>query len=503
MKFNILYFYVVAILGDLYYMIEGRYLAVQERLFEDLLKNYRKNWRPVHDQECALPITFNLQLVKILDVNAKLQRMSVLSTVYQEWQDEYLRWNSSQYSGFTSINISPSKIWVPDLQLYNEVENKDHKKTGISTKVIVYSNGTCRWSYPLFIHVMCSIDVSYFPLDLQKCFLMLGSMTYTKHEIIITQPRKRHITPSYKNEEWTIYESSIKAREFWDEKRENSYSVVEISLSMERGSLYFITEMLIPCFLIACLTILGFFLPPASGERISLCMLILLAMTFFQQLTMKIIPLQDFPIISQYFSIMTVEIGFTLVMTSLTLNFHYHSPSKMPDIMKKIIINCLGKVTRVTPSTNKEKKTSGIQSRRVSKQCEKDSHNVSNHDETKSDEELRHSRLQIKTQQTDSKDLSTEWLKVRKMDENTSTQNQSNFAARTANTDINHCTKDEEQQNKIIKEQSDLREDWVLASRIIDNFCMYTAGIVGILTMIVVFSRAPRFWRNRSDVIEQ
>lgn len=140
---------------------------------------------------------------------------------------------------------------------FNRVENKDHKKTGISTKVIVYSNGTCRWSYPLFIHVMCSIDVSYFPLDLQKCFLMLGSMTYTKHEIIITQPRKRHITPSYKNEEWTIYESSIKTREFWDEKRENSYSVVEISLSMERGSLYFITEMLIPCFLIACLTILG------------------------------------------------------------------------------------------------------------------------------------------------------------------------------------------------------------------------------------------------------
>lgn len=420
-------------------------------------------------------------------------------------------------------------------------------------------------------------------------------MTYTKHEIIITQPRKRHVTPSYKNEEWTIYESSIKTREFWDEKRENSYSVVEISLSMERGSLYFITEMLIPCFLIACLTILGnhpvfnlkrqakilcyfiskkhpgstipseicvfvctskqrkanvstyiskykyeliilflrsflketdgvkekftivdsyclqsflfcylgFFLPPASGERISLCMLILLAMTFFQQLTMKIIPLQDFPIISQYFSIMTVEIGFTLVITSLTVNFYYHSPSKMPDVMKKIIINCLGKVTRVTPNTNKEKKTSGIQSRRVSKQCEKDSYNVSNHDETKSDEELRHSRLQIKTQETDSKYLSTELLKVRKMDKNTSTQNKSIFADRTANTDINHCTKGEEEQNKIIKEQSDLREDWVLASRIIDNFCMYTAGIVGILTMIVVFSRAPRFWRNRSDVIEQ
>lgn len=171
--------------------------------------------------------------------------------------------------------------------------------------------------------------------------------------------------------------------------------------------------------------------------------------------------------------------------------------------MKKIIINCLGKVTRVTPNTNKEKKTSGIQSRRVSKQCEKDSYNVSNHDETKSDEELRHSRLQIKTQETDSKYLSTELLKVRKMDKNTSTQNKPIFADRTANTDINHCTKGEEEQNKIIKEQSDLREDWVLASRIIDNFCMYTAGIVGILTMIVVFSRAPRFGRNRSDVIEQ
>jgi hypothetical protein len=139
------------------------------------------------------------------------------------------------------------------------IENKDHKKIGITTHIIVYSNGTCRWTYPLFLHAMCSIDVSFFPLDLQKCSLRFGSISYPSSEVHITQPRLPHVIPAYKNEEWMVYETSIKTENIWDEKRMNNFSVVEITLSMERDFLYFSVEMLIPCFLISCLTILGKF----------------------------------------------------------------------------------------------------------------------------------------------------------------------------------------------------------------------------------------------------
>ena len=139
------------------------------------------------------------------------------------------------------------------------IENKDHKNTGIKTRVIVNSNGLCRWKYPLFLHVMCSIDVSYFPLDLQECSLRFRSVLYPSSELQISQPKVLHVIPSFQNNEWMIYDTSMKTEEVWDEKTLNNYSIVEISLSMERDYLYFFIEMLMPCFLISCLTILGKF----------------------------------------------------------------------------------------------------------------------------------------------------------------------------------------------------------------------------------------------------
>lgn len=142
------------------------------------------------------------------------------------------------------------------------MENKDHKKTDITTNVLVSPNGTCRWSVPSFIHSMCAIDVSFFPLDLQQCSLRFGSLTYNADEVQIEQgklvyPSKNMI----KNGEWFLYNVSITTDTVWDHIRRNNFTVVEVTLKMERDSAYYVIEMLIPCLLISCLTILGMNIP--------------------------------------------------------------------------------------------------------------------------------------------------------------------------------------------------------------------------------------------------
>uniref|UniRef100_T1GZB5 Neurotransmitter-gated ion-channel ligand-binding domain-containing protein n=1 Tax=Megaselia scalaris TaxID=36166 RepID=T1GZB5_MEGSC len=46
------------------------------------------------------------------------------------------------------------------------------------TKAYVYSNGIVRWQPPAVYKSSCSIDVEYFPYDVQTCILKLGSWTY-------------------------------------------------------------------------------------------------------------------------------------------------------------------------------------------------------------------------------------------------------------------------------------------------------------------------------------
>lgn len=46
------------------------------------------------------------------------------------------------------------------------------------TKATVYHNGLVIWQPPAVYKSSCSIDVEYFPYDVQTCPLKLGSWTY-------------------------------------------------------------------------------------------------------------------------------------------------------------------------------------------------------------------------------------------------------------------------------------------------------------------------------------
>lgn len=70
----------------------------------------------------------------------------------------------------------------------------------------------------------------------------------------------------------------------------NPYSEVLLTLNLQRHSRYYIINLVFPCALIACMVFFTFVLPPECGERVSLCITILMAMTIFQELTSEKLP---------------------------------------------------------------------------------------------------------------------------------------------------------------------------------------------------------------------
>lgn len=43
-----------------------------------------------------------------------------LGFLFQEWDDEFLKWDPLQFSNITKIRIPCHKIWLPDIVLYNK-----------------------------------------------------------------------------------------------------------------------------------------------------------------------------------------------------------------------------------------------------------------------------------------------------------------------------------------------------------------------------------------------
>lgn len=69
-----------------------------------------------------------------------------------------------------------------------------HYELKLNTKAIVHHNGLVAWQPPATYKSACDIDVEYFPLDIQTCFLKLGSWTYAGYQVRITNINQ---TPSY------------------------------------------------------------------------------------------------------------------------------------------------------------------------------------------------------------------------------------------------------------------------------------------------------------------
>lgn len=58
-----------------------------------------------------------------------------------------------------------------------------HYELKLNTKAIVHHNGLVAWQPPATYKSACDIDVEYFPLDIQTCFLKLGSWTYAGYQV--------------------------------------------------------------------------------------------------------------------------------------------------------------------------------------------------------------------------------------------------------------------------------------------------------------------------------
>jgi len=59
------------------------------------------------------------------------------------------------------------------------------------------------------------------------------------------------------------------------------YPDVTFTIHMRRGSLFYVVNLIAPCFLIFLISFLGFFLPVESGDKVNLETTILLALVVF------------------------------------------------------------------------------------------------------------------------------------------------------------------------------------------------------------------------------
>lgn len=129
---------------------------------------------------------------------------------------------------------------------------------------------------------------------------------------------------------------------------------------IRRKTLFYTVNLIIPTVLISFLSIFVFYLPTDEGEKMTLCISILLALVVFLLLVSKILPPTSMviPLISKYLIFTLMMNIVTILNTVIIINWNYRTPRthNMPKWVRIVFIEYFPKILFMKrPETNKNK----------------------------------------------------------------------------------------------------------------------------------------------------
>ncbi|KAK2563552.1 Neuronal acetylcholine receptor subunit alpha-7 [Acropora cervicornis] len=340
-------------------------MTYEQRLLNHLLKDFknRKLVRPVINSTKPVIVRLSAQLLGVAKVDEKEQLLKTHFWIRQDWANPFMTWKPADYGGVKQINIPPEMLWVPDVILYNNADDRLSLKatSGFTTHVKVRHDGNQTWRSHIIYKSMCNINVKYFPFDEQSCAMVFASWS---HDVSTLDLRKRHGLPGGKavakkgrgsdvfqeNEEWTVESITMERNEKENDCCDLPVADLTVKMLLRRRTYYYVMSLILPCTLIACTIFLEFILPAESGERVGLGITILLSMAVFQELTSEKLPSssEHFPLLAMYYSVSIMEIGTALGATCIILNFH-HRNTKMPSWFHKMVLEWIAKLVMYKP----------------------------------------------------------------------------------------------------------------------------------------------------------
>ncbi|CAG0894523.1 unnamed protein product [Darwinula stevensoni] len=123
---------------------------------------------------------------------------------------------------------------------------------------------------------------------------------------------------------------------------------IRFNITLRRKTLFYTVNLIIPCVGISFLSVLVFYLPSDSGEKVSLCISILLSLTVFFLLLAEIIPPTSLtvPLLGKYLLFTMTLVTFSVMATIGVLNVNFRSPSthRMSPWVKTLFIDFLPRI---------------------------------------------------------------------------------------------------------------------------------------------------------------
>ncbi|XP_067827013.1 5-hydroxytryptamine receptor 3A isoform X2 [Heptranchias perlo] len=301
------------------------------QLSDYLMTNYSKGVRPVQDWRKTTTVAIDVMVYAILNVF---------------WTDEFLTWNPRDFDDIKQISIPTANIWMPDI-LINEFV--DVGKSPDIPYVYVDHGGQVKNYKPIQVVTACSLDIYNFPFDVQNCTLTFTSWLHNIRDINISLWRSPEVVKYdrsvFMNQgEWELLYVETQFNEFNLERGvSDGYAEMRFFLVIRRRPLFYAVSLLLPSIFLMVMDIIGFYLPPDSGERVSFKITLLLGYSVFLIIVSDTLPATAIgtPLIGVYFVVCMALLVISLTETILIVRLVHKQDLQphVPEWVKHLVLD--------------------------------------------------------------------------------------------------------------------------------------------------------------------
>merc|ERR1711874_813 len=186
----------------------------QQALLDTLFSpDYNPLFIPVKNESVHQEVFLEATLQKIIDFDMDKGIFTTLIWLDMSWEDDYLKWDPDSFGGVESMQLPPSKVWTPDIFLFNDVTGHfgdDLKKD--NPFLVVEANGHVRWIPPLVLKTMCEASGSEH--DTHTCELKFGSWVYNANQLdLISKISSMDLEGYTASNMWDLESASVERHE--------------------------------------------------------------------------------------------------------------------------------------------------------------------------------------------------------------------------------------------------------------------------------------------------
>ncbi|XP_005092895.1 acetylcholine receptor subunit alpha-type unc-38-like [Aplysia californica] len=268
-------------------------------------------------------ISLSFTPFQVLNVDEIQQSVDLSSMIIMSWRLNNSLWQPADYNGLDRLFMNSDLMWTPTVVTPKATANP---KIEIPSFVEVYYNGTVVVDIPGKLSTLCYLDLANYPFDAHTCAVAFVEpsdfdVMPANYSILVASGLSEYFSTSA---EWMLEGNSCKLTQ-----RQGFGNHTECCFTIKRRSIFYTVTIVVPLIFMSYMTLIVFWVPAESGEKISYVVSIFVSMTVFINFVVDVIPrsTDQLPRLVYLVTLVTANAGLVAAATAHVLN-RYHQQAK-------------------------------------------------------------------------------------------------------------------------------------------------------------------------------